>query len=292
MKNLNDLLIEGFDHVNRNLAQGPDGGTGFPDLDRRLVRFEPGQVIVIAGRPCMGKTSLLLSLCNHLSASPPHVILFSFEQTRAELCERFLCAHTGLSMHKLRRGLINENERDALMKASSDLAEHYSMCIQTAEDLKGPTNVKSIDDCLLDIADKVAFDVVAFDYIHLIDAVVRRETRESEVADIMRWMKDLAMRIGVVVLLTAQCNRSCELREDKRPRLSDLRDSGAIEQDADVVLFLYRPDMYDPEDRPGEAELIIAKNRNGPVGTVRLGFRRECMRFEHFEPPPNPLENW
>jgi len=185
--------------------------------------------------------------------------------------------------HKLRSGDINDEQRQKLLDASHELSE-----IPIFIDDHPARNTAQIGAISRRLKRQNQVGLIIIDYLQLIEPDDRRAPREQQIAQITRRLKQLAKELNIPVIALAQLNRGVELREEKRPRLADLRESGAIEQDADLVLFLHRPEAYDPSDRPGEAEVIIAKHRSGPTGIVTLTWRKEFMRFESFSPVAEP----
>lgn len=284
---LKDILLDAFNRIEeRRESDGVVSGiaTGFVDFDTKLSGFQPAELIILAARPSMGKTALV---CNWAEGIVRHnenqaVLVFSLEQSQIELAERLLCIQAQVDGHKVKSGEIDDAERHRLMVAASDL-EKAPMFI---DDKPGRTisQISAISRRLKRMQVNAGGDLgaIIIDYLQLIEPEDKRQPREQQIAYISRRLKFLAKELSVPVIALAQLNRGVELREDKRPRLADLRESGAIEQDADVITFLHRPEQYDPEDRPGEAELIIAKNRSGPTGIVTLTWRAEFMRFEDY----------
>lgn len=284
---IREILFETFDRINERLhLQGAISGlaSGFRDLDAKTNGFQPSELVILAARPSMGKTAFVLNVAEAVAdRSQAGVIIFSLEQSSLELTERFLCIRARMDMHKLRKGELDENERDTLMRVSSELSELPIFIDDTAG-----RSMAQIGAICRRLKRKHDIRLVVIDYLQLIEPEDKRAPREQQIAQITRRLKFLAKELRAPVMALAQLNRGVELREDKRPRLADLRESGAIEQDADIVMFLHRPEMYDPEDRPGEAEVIVAKHRNGPTGLVRLGFKKQFMQFEDFVPLDEP----
>ena len=202
------------------------------------------------------------------------MLLFSLEQSKLELAERLLCIQAKLSGHKLRQGDLDEFEQHTLMEASNQLRT-----LPIFVDDKPGRTMTQISAIARRVKRRFGLGIIIIDYLQLIESEDSNISREQQISSITRRLKFMAKDLNVPVIALAQLNRGVEQREDKRPRLSDLRESGAIEQDADIVMFLHRPDAYDPEDRPGEADLIISKNRHGPVGTVDLVWLRESLTF-------------
>jgi replicative DNA helicase len=275
--NLGDILLATFTRINERLEkEGAISGlpTGFTELDKLLNGFQASELIILAARPSMGKTALACNIAEAVAATGEPVLLFSLEQSRLELAERLLCIRAKVNGHRLRGGELDEIEHDALMRASQELSE-YPMWI---DDAPGRT-MAQIGAIARRLKRRSGLSLIIIDYLQLIEPEDKRAPREQQIALISRRLKFLSKEVEAPVIALAQLNRGVELREDKRPRLADLRESGSIEQDADVVAFLHRPAAYDPEDRPGEADVIIAKNRNGPTGSCTLAWLDKTMRF-------------
>jgi len=284
---LKEILLDAFDRIKDRLekAGGISGlATSFTDIDAKTSGFQPAELIVLAARPSMGKTALVCNWAEGIARDAGRgVLLFSLEQSKLELAERFLCIAAAIDGHKLRSGDLNEEERHKLMEASSSLSE-LPLFI---DDQPGRTTGQ-IGAIARRLKRQHDIGIIIIDYLQLIEPEDKRAPREQQIALITRRLKHLAKELNIPVVALAQLNRGVELREDKRPRLADLRESGAIEQDADLVMFLHRPDAYQADDRPGEAELIVAKHRSGPTGIVNLTWRKEFMKFEDFSPLREP----
>jgi replicative DNA helicase len=280
---IGDILMDAFHRIDERMnSEGDVSGvtTGFTDLDAQTTGLQPTEMIVLAARPSMGKTAFVCNVAEAIARKDNvGVLLFSLEQSNLELAERFLCIVAKVNGHDLRSGNLTAEQRDKLMMASDDLAR-LPMFI---DDKPGRT-IGQIAALARRLHRKSPLGVIIIDYLQLVEPEDKNAPREQQIAGISRRLKFLAKELRVPVIALAQLNRGVELREDKRPRLADLRESGAIEQDADMVMFLHRPDQYDPEDRPGEAEIIVAKHRSGPTGLVRLTWRKEYMRFEDYTP--------
>lgn len=277
-----DILIDTFHRIDERMSlEGQVTGTqtGFGDLDAQTTGLQPTELVILAARPSMGKTALVCNIADGVARSGKGVLLFSLEQSNLELAERFLCISARVNGHKLRAGDLTAEERDQLMAASDELSR-FPMYI---DDKPGRT-MGQIAALSRRIHRKDPLGIIIIDYLQLVEPDDKGTPREQQIAGISRRLKFLAKELRVPVVALSQLNRGVELREDKRPRLADLRESGAIEQDADMVMFLHRPDAYDPEDRPGEAEVIIAKHRSGPTGIVKLTWRKDYMRFEDYSP--------
>ncbi|MEW4487839.1 replicative DNA helicase [Thalassoglobus sp. JC818] len=274
---IDDILDATFQRIFERMDQeGNVSGlhTGFNGLDDYTSGFQPSELIVLAARPSMGKTALVCNFAMAVSHAQRGVLLFSLEQSKIELAERLLCIKAKLSGHKLRQGELDEFEQSMLMEAADEMRKLHIFIDDTA----GRT-MSQIAAIARRLKRRSQLDIVIIDYLQLIETEDKNMPREQQISSITRRLKFLAKDLDIPVIALAQLNRGVEQREDKRPRLSDLRESGAIEQDADIVMFLHRPEAYDPEDRPGEADLIIAKNRHGPIGTVELTWLREMLKF-------------
>ena len=285
------ILLDAWDRINeRSNTDGEISGlaTGFSDFDSQTNGFQPAELVILAARPSMGKTALV---CNWALGTATHagkgVLIFSLEQSKLELAERFLCVHGKFNGHKLRSGDLDDADRFHLMESSQALSE-LPLFI---DDRPGRT-IAQITAIARRTFRKHDLGLVIIDYLQLIEPEDRRVPREQQISLITRRLKGMAKELDIPVIALAQLNRGVELREDKRPRLADLRESGAIEQDADLVIFLHRPDAYDPADSPGLAEVIVAKHRSGPTGIVPLTWRKEFMRFESYSGMHEPVGGW
>ena len=264
--------------------------TGFAKFDEMTAGLQPSDLIVVAGRPSMGKTSFCLNIAQH-AAIHDHttVAIFSLEMSKEQLVQRMLCSEAQVDSHKLRTGYLSDSDWPKLTRGAGILSESPVFI----DDTPGIT--------LLEMRAKArrlkaeqGLGLVIIDYLQLISGRGRAESRQQEISEISRSLKAMAKELSVPVVALSQLSRAVESREDKRPQLSDLRESGAIEQDADVVAFLYRHAVYarkdtskqpegDDSEEDNTTEVIIGKQRNGPTGTVYLAFRREFTRFEEQE---------
>ncbi len=257
--------------------------TGFTDLDRMTAGMQEGDLIVVAGRPSMGKSSLALNIGEHvaLSAKLP-VAVFSMEMGATQLAMRLIGSVGRLDQSKLRIGRLTSEDWEKLTVALGRLNDAPILVDETPA--LTAMEVRSRARRLLKTYGKLGLVIV--DYLQLMQATTSGENRATEISEISRSMKALAKELKVPVMALSQLNRSLEQRPNKRPVMSDLRESGAIEQDADVILFIYRDEVYNPDTQDkGVAEIIIGKQRNGPIGTVRLTFLGEYTRFENFASP-------
>jgi replicative DNA helicase len=262
--------------------------TGYLDLDQLLCGLNAGDLVVLAARPSMGKTALALNIIEHAALSQPEwlqrkpvVLHFTLEMGRQSIVSRMLCSMARVEAHRIRSGRIPSDDLHALTSACDKLSR-TSIFIDDTSAL----SMMSLRSRARRQKARTGLDLVVVDYLQLL-SFPKSESRQQEISDISRSLKALARELEVPVVALAQLSRQVELRDDKRPQLSDLRESGSIEQDADVVLLLYRPEYYpalrDEENR-GLAEVIVAKQRNGPTGTVRLQFFEATMRFENRAP--------
>lgn len=287
---LHDVITRAMDRiVRRSEERHPVTGvaTGFLELDDITGGFQASQLIILAARPSMGKTAMALNICEHAILERNTSVLFvSLEMGEMELAERLLCARSRVDNHKLRTGQnLGHREMTQLGKAYGELqaAPMFIDDTPARNMLQVTANARRL---------KMRQDVglIIVDYIQLVDAEDGRESRQEQIAKISRRLKTLARELQVPVIALSQLNRNVENREDRRPRMADLRESGAIEQDADLVLLLHRPEYYDPNDQPGIAEVIVAKNRSGATGTVKLTFLKNITRFENLATVNDPLD--
>ena len=280
---ISEILIEAMNRLQtRSANRGQFSGlrTGFDDLDEKTGGMQGGQLIVIAARPAMGKTALICGLTRNVSSAGGRVLVFSLEMSRHEMAERLLSLESRVSGHSMRLGETTPADFAILLESCETISQRPI----TIEDSASITVARMAAMCRRQKR-RNGLDLVVIDYLQLVQPEDRKTHREQQVAQMTRSLKILAKELDVPVIVLAQLNREVEHRDNKRPRLSDLRESGAIEQDADMVWFLHRPSQYDPEDRPGEAELIVAKQRNGPGGpscVVTLAWIQHLMRFDNF----------
>jgi replicative DNA helicase len=254
--------------------------SGFKDLDKLTAGFQPSDLIVIAGRPSMGKTALCLNIATHAAFGGHGVAVFSLEMAKEQLVLRMLCSEARIDHSKVRSGYLADREFPALVMAAGRLAETpiYIDDTPAISVLELRAKARRL---VRDRDKKIGLIIV--DYLQLMRGSGRAPNREQEISEISRSMKALAKELNIPVIAVSQLNRRVEDRGDKRPMMADLRESGAIEQDADVIAFVYREVVYNENaDDPNLAEIIVGKQRNGPTGTVRLAFFREFTRFENY----------
>lgn len=258
--------------------------SGFLELDQHTDGLHPGQTIVLAARPSQGKSALALGIADHCAVDAGIAALFiSLEMSAGELAERYLSMRGGVNNYHLKNSAMLTPDDFAGLARARDAARRARLTIDETPGL----TISQLAAVARRAKTRNNIGMLVIDYLQLIDGPRQKgESREQEVARVSRRLKALARELSVPVLVLAQLNRQSEGREDRRPRLSDLRESGQLEQDADIVLLLHRPEFYDPNDRPGVAELIIAKNRNGSTGTVLLCFEKALTRFSTLAPPP------
>jgi replicative DNA helicase len=253
--------------------------SGFADLDELTTGFQPGDLIIIGGRPSMGKTALGLNIAQHVALEMREpVAVFSLEMSKEQLALRMLCAEAMVDSNGVRKGFIRKEDWHKLTSAAGRLAE-----AQVYIDDSSGTSVLEMRAKArrLKMEHHGALGLVVVDYLQLMRGRGSFERREQEISEISRSLKGLAKELKVPVIALSQLNRGVEARNDKRPSLADLRESGAIEQDADVIIFLYRDEVYNKNNpsNKGEAEVIIAKQRNGPTDTIKLTFLASSTRF-------------
>ncbi|MBU3693581.1 MAG: replicative DNA helicase [Rhodocyclaceae bacterium] len=284
---IDDLLQEVIDRINvlyerENQDDVTGVATGFADLDERTSGLQPGDLIIVAGRPSMGKTSLALNMAEHvaLKVRKP-VAVFSMEMGGAQLVMRMIGSVGRIDQHRMRNGKLGNDEWDRLSLAMEKMQQARLWIDETGA--LNPIDLRARARRLARQCNaEGGLGLIVIDYLQLMSVQGEGENRATEISEISRSLKALAKELQVPVVALSQLNRGLEQRPNKRPVMSDLRESGAIEQDADVILFIYRDEVYNPESTDkGIAEIIIGKQRNGPIGTVRLMFQGEYTRFEN-----------
>lgn len=256
-------------------ADDPSLSTGFSELDELIGGLQPGSMIVVAGRPSTGKSMLAMDFARHVSVNlDKPTVFFSLEMLRDDLTKRLLSAMANIQARRIGKPKeLNRHEWEKIAKATAVLNS-----VPLYFDDQTSSTVMDIRSKCRRLQRRNGLSLVVIDYLGLLRSSRRFETRQLEVAEYSRSLKLLALELGVPVVVVSQLNRAPEARSDRRPWLSDLRDSGSIEQDADVVLFVHREDIYDKDARPGETDLIVAKNRSGPIGTVVVRSEKEYMK--------------
>jgi replicative DNA helicase len=286
-------LPEIKDHVNaaldaiellyKNRGQVTGVPTGYKQLDNMTNGLHPSEMIVIAARPSMGKTALAMNIAEHVAVDKQiPVAVFSLEMSSQQLATRLLCSRARVNLHHIRNGIMPKNAQQELFKAVTE----YSASKMVIDDTAG-LSINELRAKSRRLMDKHGLGLIVIDYLQLLKSPSKRgqENRQIEIAEISNGIKALAKELTIPIIVLAQLNRKSEDRGDGKPRISDLRESGSIEQDADVVGLLYRSAYYakdeeEKSEKGGEAELIIAKQRNGPTGEVPLTFLSEFTRFE------------
>ena len=252
--------------------------TGFIDLDRLLSGLQPSDLLIIAGRPGQGKSGFLLSVARNAAVThKKHVAVFSLEMSNEQVAQRMISQETGIDSQRLRTGKLNDDEWPKFTHS----IEMFSDTKIFLDDTPAVTPLQLRTKCRR-LHMEYGLDLVIIDYLQLMGSEAHSNNRVQEVSYISRSLKVLARELNVPVLTAAQLSRAIEQRSDKRPVLSDLRESGSLEQDADIVMFIYRPDQYEKETtKQNVAEIVVAKHRNGPVGSVELIFRPNLAKFEN-----------
>lgn len=278
-----DIVQESIKMVEKLYDQKqPVTGTasGFVHLDRMTAGFQPADLVIIAARPSMGKTALALTIAEHVGVSERRAAaVFSLEMSKEQIVLRMLCSQARVDNSKVRTGHLGDRDFPRLVDAASRIAEAPIFIDDTAA-----ISVTELRAKARRLHREHPLALIVVDYLQLMRSPAYSHSREQEISDISRSLKALAKELAVPVVALSQLNRSVESRVDKRPVMSDLRESGAIEQDADVIMFVYRDEVYNPETvDKGVAELIISKQRNGPIGTVRVAFNGEHTRFDNLE---------
>ncbi len=285
---IKDIIKDSFETIER-LSEKKERVTGIPtgfyDLDMLTSGFQPSDLIIVAGRPSMGKTAFCLCIAQHAGIEKGQpVAIFSLEMAKEQLVIRMLCAEARVDSHKLRSGFLAKSDWPRLTTAAGRLSEAPIFI----DDAAG-TSVLEMKAKARRLKAEHGLSLIIVDYLQLMSGRGERrrggpDTREQEISEISRSLKALAKELSVPVIALSQLNRAVESRQDKRPLLADLRESGAIEQDADVILFIYRDEVYkQTEENKGVAEIIIGKQRNGPVGVIKMAFIDKYTRFENLE---------
>ncbi|MDB4349608.1 replicative DNA helicase [Omnitrophica bacterium] len=278
---LKEIIKDSIETID-NLYQRKENITGIPtsfhELDVMTAGLQRSDLIVVAGRPSMGKSALAASIAEHAGVVEKiPVAFFSLEMAKEQLVQRMLCSHARVNAHKVRTGFLSQSDWPRLTNAAGKLSEAPIYIDDTP-------SISALELRAKARRMKAQYDIqlIVVDYLQLMQGPARSENRQQEISELSRSLKALARELSLPVISISQLSRAVEQRADHRPQLSDLRESGAIEQDADLVLLLLREEYYSPtEENKGIAELIIAKQRNGPVGSIRLAFIAEYARFEN-----------
>jgi replicative DNA helicase len=279
---LHQAIQEAYDRIDTRHQRGHQSisgiSTGFIDLDNITAGFQNNELIIIAARPSVGKTAFALALARHVIVEERLPVLFvSLEQSRIELAERLLCSHARVNSHNLRKNTLSGEDMDKLIEAGGILRQTKLFIDDSPAQgmLRIAANARRL-------RLREGIRLVIIDYLQLIEPENRRDPRQEQVAQISRKLKFLARELKIPVIALAQVNRASEDRQNHRPRLADLRESGSLEQDADTVMILHRPELHEPGQHEGIIEVIVAKQRNGPTGDITLTFLKQFMRYENF----------
>ena len=266
----------------RNKGSVTGIATGFTDLDYRTAGMQPSDLVLIAARPSMGKTAFALNIAQHVAFKLHQTVaIFSLEMSKEQLVNRMFSLESNVDAQKLRTGLLNDQEWERLIESAGVIGKSNLIIDDTPgisiSELRSKCRKYKLEHNL---------SMIMIDYLQLMTGSGRSDSRQQEISDISRSLKAVARELNVPVIALSQLSRAVEQRPDHRPMLSDLRESGAIEQDADVVMFIYRDDYYNHDtDKKGVSEIIIAKQRNGPIGTVELAWLPEYTKFANLERP-------
>ncbi len=278
-----------FQQFGEDAANSEGIKTHLYDLDKTLMGFNNSNLIILAARPAMGKTALALNIATNIAiVGKLPTAIFSLEMTAEEMGKRIICAHAEVSLEKVKVGSISSMEYHKLNAAAKEIEGHQVFI----DDVKG-VKISQLKSKARRLKDKQNIGFLVIDYLQLILGSGSRqseENRQIQVAEISRELKLLAGELNIPILCLSQLSRKSESRTDLRPLLSDLRESGSIEQDADVVMMIHRPDYYDPNKTPGLAEVNILKNRHGKVGQVLLTYKGEYTKFTNYTPVKNPFK--
>lgn len=281
---IGDVVIEAIDRISaaaRNRGTVTGIPTGFKDLDYKLSGLQPSDFILVAARPSMGKTAFVLNVADHVALKEGiTTAVFSLEMSNVQLVNRMLSLESGVDADKLRKGRLDSSDWAKLLEGADNIAKSHLII----EDTPGISIAEMRSKCRkMKLENNLGLIII--DYLQLMSGSGKStDSRQQEISDISRSLKQLARELSVPVVALSQLSRAVEKRDDHRPMLSDLRESGAIEQDADVVMFLYRDDYYNKDTNiPGVAEIIVAKQRNGPIGTVQMAWIAEQTKFADLE---------
>jgi replicative DNA helicase len=287
---LSELLPAAFDEIEK-ISSGVVGEgvkTGFKDLDALTHGFHPGNMIVLAARPAVGKSTLGLDIARYASIHKGDTsVIFSLEMSRSEITMRMLSAEARVPLNNIRSGALSDEEWARMARRMGEISE-APLFIDDSPNL----SLMEIRAKARRLKQRHNLKLIVIDYLQLMTSGKRVENRQQEVSEFSRQLKLLAKELNVPVVAISQLNRSPEQRSDKKPMLSDLRESGSIEQDADVVILLHRDDLYDQQARSGEADLIVAKHRNGPTRTITVSAQLHFARFTDMAPTYSSQESY
>ncbi len=286
IKQLVKSSIEKIEFILKSKGALTGIGSGFIELDKHTLGFQAADVVIIAARPSMGKTALALNIALNAALNGAGVAIFSLEMPKTSLVSRLLFSQARVSTQKLTQGVLSKEDGAKLQQAVGILADLPIFI----DDTSG-ANVMELRGKARRLKAKEDIKLIIIDYLQLMSGgKARAENRQQEVSDMSRGIKALARELNVPILILSQLSRGVESRQDKKPVLSDLRESGAIEQDADLVLLLTRKEYYNPDDEPGKADLHLAKHRNGPTANIRLQWNSQYTTFSNLADVPEPDE--
>jgi replicative DNA helicase len=280
---IRDVVSEYYDRIDylyQHKGETIGVPTGFRNLDKMLGGLQKSDLIIVAARPAMGKTSLMLTLAQNAARKyNQRVAIFSLEMSAEQLVQRLISSETGIDSQRLRIGNLREEEWPVFIQATGSLSETMIFVDDTPSISAMQVRTKARR-----LYAEYGLDLLIVDYLQLMQSDRRSENRVQEISFLSRALKGLARELNIPVLVASQLSRAVEQRNDKRPMLSDLRESGSIEQDADIVIFIYRDEYYSPEtEQPNIAEIIVSKHRNGPTGMIPLFFKKELAQFLEVE---------
>ncbi len=277
---IKDIVINAIDHV-ESIYESKGGltgiGTGFADLDAMTSGLQKSDLILVAARPSMGKTAFTLNIATHAAMNGSTVAFFSLEMSKEQLVQRMLCSEGAIDSQRLRTGKLDDKEWQELIKTADKVSKAKLFIDDTAG-----ISVMELRSKARRLKAEHGLDLIVIDYLQLMQGRSKGgdNSRQQEISEISRSLKALARELDVPVVALSQLSRSVESRTVKKPMLSDLRESGSLEQDADIVMFLYREDYYDQEtERKNITEVMISKHRNGPIGSIELFFQKEFTKF-------------
>jgi len=270
--------IETIDILYQKKAHVTGVATGFTDFDSLTAGLHPSDLIIFAGRPSMGKSAFVASIAEHVGVvQKTPLAIFSLEMSKEQLVQRMLCSYARVNAHNVRTGFLSQSDWPRLTNAAGKLSEAPIFIDDTAG-----LSVLELRAKARRLKSQHDIQLIMVDYLQLMQGLKGSENRQQEISEISRSLKALARELRVPLIAVSQLSRAVETRQDHRPQLSDLRESGAIEQDADLVGLILREEYYTPtEENRGIAEVIIAKQRNGPVGSLKMTFIKEYARFEN-----------
>jgi len=277
---ISDVAVDVYNRIEKaSLSKENVTGvpSGFTDLDNMTTGFQPSDLVIVAARPSMGKTAFVLNIMEHVAVKKNRpCMFFSLEMSKEQLVNRMFSMDSGIDAQNLRTGDLSDDDWSRLLETTQRVGESNIVI----DDTSG-ISISEMRTRARKVKLERGLDLIMVDYLHLMSGSSRAsDSRQNEVSEISRQLKGLAKELECPVIALSQLSRAVESRPDKRPIMSDLRESGSIEQDADIVMFLYRDDYYNPDtEKKGESEVIVAKQRNGPIGTVTLGWQANTTRF-------------